>query len=200
MPTAAQKKLADLGRAVEACRRCPLYKDTFHGVIGEGAATAKLMVVGEQPGDQEDRAGRPFVGPAGRILDSAFEKAGIDRATLFVTNAVKHFKHEPRGKRRLHKRPNRDEVEICSWWLDQELAVVKPKIVVALGVTAAQCLAGRNVVLSKERGKVLDFRGDTKGVVTLHPSAILRMPDETAKAQAFKQLVADLKRAAKLAA
>jgi DNA polymerase len=199
-PAAAHAAIAALGRAVEACRRCPLYKDTFHGVIGEGPAPAAMMVVGEQPGDQEDQAGRPFVGPAGRILDQAFADADVDRALVYVTNAVKHFKHEQRGKRRLHKRPNRDEVEVCAWWLDQELSVVRPKVIVALGVTAAQSLMGRTVVLARERGKTLAMRGGFQGVVSLHPSAILRMPDQAARREALRALAADLRRAAQLAA
>ena len=199
-PAAAQAGIAALAPAVEACRRCPLYKDTFHGVVGEGPAPAAIMLVGEQPGDQEDRAGRPFVGPAGRVLDQALDQAGLDRALVYVTNVVKHFKHEQRGKRRLHKRPNRDEVEACSWWLDKELALVRPKLVVALGVTAASALAGRAMVLSRVRGQVVPFRSELRGIVTLHPSAILRAPDDAGRRQNLQQLVTDLRRAVKLAA
>ena len=199
-PAAAQAGIAALARAVEACRRCPLYKDTFHGVIGEGLAPAAIMLIGEQPGDQEDRAGRPFVGPAGRILDQALDQAGLDRALVYVTNTVKHFKHEQRGKRRLHKRPNRDEVEACAWWLDKELLMVQPKLIVALGVTAATALAGRPVVLSRTRGQVIPFRNEQRGVVTLHPSAVLRAPDDAGRRQMLKQLVTDLRLAVKLAA
>lgn len=157
------------------------------------------MLVGEQPGDQEDRTGRPFVGPAGRVLDQALTEAGLDRSETYVTNAVKHFKHEQRGKRRLHKKPNRGEVQQCRWWLDKELALVQPKLVVALGATAAAELMQRTVVLARERGRALPFAGGIPALVTMHPSAILRMQDEAEKTQAFADLVADLKQAAKLA-
>ena len=154
----------------------------------------------EQPGDQEDIAGRPFVGPAGKVLDRALESAGIARTAVYITNAVKHFKNEPRGKKRLHKRPNRYEVEVCRVWLQKELELVRPELVLALGVTAAVALAGRPVVLSRERGKVLDFPGGLRGMVTAHPSSILRMPDPAARHAAFATLVKDLKAAVKQAA
>ena len=156
------------------------------------------MLVGEQPGDQEDRVGRPFVGPAGQLLDQALAQSGIDRATVYVTNSVKHFKHEQRGKRRLHKRPNRDEVQVCRWWLDRELALVAPKLVVALGVTAASQLLGRAVVLARERGVLLSLPDGRRCIATMHPSALLRMPDEAARREAFASLVRDLKQAVAL--
>jgi uracil-DNA glycosylase family protein len=155
------------------------------------------MMVGEQPGDQEDLAGHPFVGPAGKILDKAMGEAGLDRKKVWLTNAVKHFKNEPRGKKRLHKRPNRYEVEVCRVWLRQEILLVKPQLILALGVTAAVALAGRSVVLSRERGKVIDLAEGQRGMVTTHPSSILRMPDQQARHAAFAALVKDLKAALK---
>ena len=151
----AEPQLIQLADEAAHCRRCPLYRNATQTVFGEGPIDAALVLVGEQPGDQEDREGRPFVGPAGRILDLALEKAGLDRRSIYVINAVKHFKHEQRGKRRLHKHPNRDEVEKCRWWLDQELVLVKPRLVIALGALAARALMGRTVILSRERGRVL---------------------------------------------
>jgi len=158
------------------------------------------MLVGEQPGDQEALAGRPFVGPAGKLLDRALAEAGIDRGRVYLTNAVKHFKNEPRGKKRLHKRPNRYEAEVCKVWIDKEISLVRPVLILALGVTAAQSLTGRRtIVLSRERGRPLDLPGGQRGMVTIHPSAILRMPDEAARQVGFAGLVGDLKVAAKLA-
>jgi uracil-DNA glycosylase family protein len=181
------------------CQRCPLYLHATQVVFGEGPPSATIMLVGEQPGDQEDRLGRPFVGPAGRLLDKALTQIGLDRTSVYVTNVVKHFKHEQRGKRRLHKRPNRDEVQQCRWWLDQELALVTPKMIVALGATAAHELLGRPVVLARERGKRLSLPDGHCCLVTVHPSALLRMPDEAARHQAFARLVHDLKQAVTLA-
>ena len=158
------------------------------------------MLVGEQPGDQEDLAGRPFVGPAGQVLDRALAEAGLDRRKVYLTNAVKHFKNEPRGKKRLHKRPNRYEVEVCRVWLRQEIDIVRPQLILALGVTAAVALAGRPVVLSRERGKVIELADGQRGMVTVHPSSILRMPDQAARHAAFAALVKDLKAAVKRAA
>lgn len=191
--------LGRLAAQAATCERCPLYRNATQTVFGEGAPDAAIMMVGEQPGDQEDRVGRPFVGPAGRVLDRALDEAGIDRAAIYLTNAVKHFKHEQRGKRRLHKRPNHGEVEACRWWLDREIAIVRPKLIVGLGVTAAQILAGRRIVLARERGRRLALRDGAAGLVTVHPSSILRMPDEAARHQAFAGLVEDLARAAALA-
>src|SRR3954463_8875152 len=154
----ASPKLAKVAREAKSCTRCPLYKIATQTVFGEGPVGARLMLVGEQPGDQEDLAGRPFVGPAGKMLDRALVDAGVERTEVYVTNVVKHFKNEPRGKRRLHKKPNRYEVEVCKVWFDQELALVRPQLVVAMGVTAASALAGRAVTLSRERGKEMVFK------------------------------------------
>jgi uracil-DNA glycosylase family protein len=191
----ADPSIAELAREASHCRRCPLYANATQTVFGEGPPLAPLFMVGEQPGDEEDRAGRPFVGPAGRMLDRALVEAGIERAQVYVTNAVKHFKNEPRGKRRLHKRPNQYEIERCRWWLDLELAAVRPKLVVALGVTAASALMGRNVVLARERGRLLQVGDGQPVMATVHPSAILRAPDEEGRREAYRGLVRDLKRA-----
>jgi DNA polymerase len=190
--------LTALRKAEAECTRCPLYRNATQVVPGEGPAKARLMMVGEQPGDKEDLAGKPFVGPAGRILDEAIAEAGIDRKTVFVTNAVKHFKFEPRGKRRLHKKPNAHEIERCKWWNDIERAIVKPGLIVALGATAARSLFGRAVTITKMRGKVHELDDGTAIIVTIHPSAVLRMPDDAARKTALRQLVGDLKVGAKV--
>ena len=187
--------LGELDQAVQACRRCPLWRDATQGVCGEGPKRAKLMIVGEQPGDQEDLAGHPFVGPAGRVLDAALEEARIDREDVFVTNAVKHFKHEPRGKRRLHKTPSAGEVSACRWWLDAERRLVRPKVVVALGGTAALGVLGRKVAVTKERGRGLDLADGAKALLTVHPSYLLRIPEAAARAAERDRFVADLKSA-----
>ncbi len=197
----ATRHLREAAKQAAQCMRCPLYRDATRVVFGEGPVGAPLMFVGEQPGDKEDIAGRPFVGPAGHILDEALAEAGLDRAAAYVTNAVKHFKFEQRGKLRLHKQPNRGEVQACRWWLDRELAIVEPKLVVALGVTAARELLGKAAVLSRLRGQVMEF-DDHRLIVTLHPSAILRMRDEAERHEAFNGFVEDLRfamRAAKAA-
>lgn len=203
MPTAkpSAAKLAKVASEAKGCTRCPLYKNATQTVFGEGPVGVRLMLIGEQPGDQEDRAGRPFVGPAGKMLDKALVGAGIDRAKVYVTNIVKHFKNEPRGKRRLHKKPNRYEVEVCKIWFDQELAMVRPKLVVAMGVTASSALAGKTVTLSRLRGQVVAFAnaGNQQGMVTIHPSSILRIPDEAGRRAAYAGLVKDLKLAVKAA-
>jgi uracil-DNA glycosylase family protein len=165
---------------LEACRRCDLWKSATRAVPGEGRADAKLMLVGEQPGDQEDLSGRPFVGPAGRLLNELLEESGLERERVFVTNAVKHFKWEPRGKRRLHQRPNAAEIDACHIWLDQELAAVHPLVVVALGATAARALLGVAGSIEKLRGEALVHRGGARIFVTYHPSAVLRA-DERAQ-------------------
>jgi DNA polymerase len=200
MPTSAAK-LAKVAREAKRCTRCPLYRNATQTVFGEGPGGVPLMLVGEQPGDQEDLAGRPFVGPAGKMLDRALVEAGVDRTKVYVTNIVKHFKNEPRGKRRLHKKPNRYEVEVCKIWFDQELAMVRPQLVVAMGVTAASALAGKTVTLSRLRGQVIAFAnaGNQQGMVTIHPSSILRAPDEAGRRAAYAVLVKDLKRAVKAA-
>ncbi len=185
--------LEELGHAVQACRRCPLWRDATQGVCSAGPKRARLMIVGEQPGDQEDLAGRPFVGPAGQVLDAALEAAGIDRDDVFVTNAVKHFKHEPRGKRRIHKTPAVSEVSACRWWLDAERRLVKPKVILTLGGTAALGVLGRKVAVTKERGRPIDLP-DGKALLTVHPSYLLRIPDPEAAAVERERFVADLKK------
>ena len=192
--------LKTVAKEAASCTLCPLYRHATQTVFGEGAARAPIMLVGEQPGDQEDLAGHPFVGPAGKVLERAMAEAGLDRKKVWLTNAVKHFKNEPRGKKRLHKRPNRYEVEVCRVWLRQEISLVKPQLILALGVTAAVALAGRPVVLSRERGRVIAFADGQRGMVTTHPSSILRMPDQKARHAAFAALVKDLKAAVKQAA
>ena len=189
------KSLRELAAAEGECRRCPLYRNATQAVPGEGPKAADFMLVGEQPGDREDLAGKPFVGPAGRILNSALKDAGIARADTFVTNAVKHFKHEMRGKRRLHKRPNNYEIERCKIWLERERELVKPSTIVALGVTAARSLTGKTVPIAKMRRTPVDLADGTKLVVTIHPSALLRIEDEDDKRAAYRDFVADLKAA-----
>jgi len=193
------KSLAALAKAEGECRRCPLYRNATQAVPGEGPRHARFMLVGEQPGDKEDLAGRPFVGPAGRVLDGALKEAGIARDETFVTNAVKHFKFEMRGKRRLHKRPDTYEIERCKVWLDNERALVRPRTVIALGVTAARSLTGKTVTIAKVRKTPLQMADGTILIVTVHPSALLRIEDEAAKRAAYKEFVADLKAAAKAA-
>jgi DNA polymerase len=194
------KTLAELRAAEAECTRCPLYKFATQVVPGEGRVRAHLMLVGEQPGDQEDRAGKPFVGPAGRILNEALVAAGIPRNDAFVTNAVKHFKFEMRGKRRLHKKPNAYEIERCRWWFEQERAIVKPAVIVALGATAARSLFGRVVTITSMRGRPHPLPDGGTGFVTIHPSWLLRMDDEDDKQREFRNFVTDLKLAAKLIA
>ena len=189
------KSLGALAAAEGECRRCPLYRDATQAVPGEGPKRADFMLVGEQPGDKEDLAGKPFVGPAGRILDAALKDAGIAREDTFVTNAVKHFKHEMRGKRRLHKRPNNYEIERCKIWLERERDLVKPSTIIALGVTAARSLTGKTVTIAKMRRTPVELADGTKLVVTIHPSALLRIEDEDDKHAAYRDFVADLKAA-----
>lgn len=200
MTDGTPRTLAALRDAEGACRRCPLYRHATRLVPGEGPKAARLMLVGEQPGDHEDRQGRPFVGPAGHILDRAIADAGIARTEVFVTNAVKHFKFEQRGKRRLHKKPNGNEIERCRWWLDLERTIVKPAVVVALGASAARSLLGRVVTLAKLRGEVLSGSGGSRVVVTIHPSYLLRLRDTESKAREYAGLVADLRSCVRLIA
>jgi uracil-DNA glycosylase family protein len=190
------KSLRQLAQAEQDCTRCPLYRDATQAVPGEGPSHATFMLVGEQPGDNEDLAGKPFVGPAGRILDQALRDAGIAREETFVTNAVKHFKHEMRGKRRLHKRPNNYEIERCKIWLDDERKLVQPSAIVALGVTAARGLTGKTVTIGKIRGQAMSLADGTRLFVTVHPSSLLRIEDENDRQTAYRQFVADLKKAA----
>jgi uracil-DNA glycosylase family protein len=192
MPQTEIKTLAELRRAEAACTRCPLYANATQVVPGEGPAHAPLMLVGEQPGDQEDRQGRPFVGPAGLVLDRAIAEAGIERKEVFITNAVKHFKWEPRGKRRLHKKPNAYEIERCRWWNDVERAIVKPRILVALGATAARSLFGRGITISSVRGKLIETEAG-RVLATIHPSYLLRIQGEDDKAREYRNFVADLR-------
>jgi uracil-DNA glycosylase family protein len=181
-------------RAAEAhCTRCTLYRLANQVVPGGGPSRAALMLVGEQPGDQEDLAGKPFVGPAGRIPDRALEQAGIDRGEVFVTNAAKHFKHETRGKRRLHRRPYACEIERCHWWLERERVIVRPATIVALGATAARSVLGRAVAVRKIRGRPQPLADGTAAVVTIHPSLLLRIRDDAEKARECAGLVSDLR-------
>ena len=185
-----------LSAAAHECRGCDLYKTATQIVFGAGPARARVVFVGEQPGDQEDRQGAPFVGPAGALLDKALEDAGIPRADVYLTNAVKHFKWEPRGKRRIHKKPRASEIKACRPWLEAELRAVKPQIVVCLGATAAQSVFGPQFTLMQNRGKVLEGEGRAV-VATIHPSAVLRAPDSEGRRAAYESLVADLKVVAK---
>src|SRR4051794_20137007 len=182
------------------CRRCDLWKPATQVVFGEGPPDARIMMVGEQPGDQEDLAGRPFVGPAGQILDRAMEEAGLDRRQVYVTNAVKHFKFEPRGKRRIHQKPGSTEIVACKFWLDIERDEIRPAITVMLGATAAQAILGRMVTISRERGRPIALEGNVQGFVTVHPSFLLRLPDPVAKEREYRAFVDDLRKVAALVA
>jgi DNA polymerase len=181
------------------CTRCDLYKCATQTVFGEGPLNPRILFVGEQPGDQEDLAGRPFVGPAGQLFDAALEEAGIDRARIYVTNAVKHFKFQQRGKRRLHSKPDGGEIKACRWWLEQELELIRPPLTVALGATAARSLFGKVVTISSLRGEPHQLANGSECWVTVHPSALLRAPDEQARREGRKQFVADLRRIGKRA-
>jgi DNA polymerase len=187
--------LASLRRAAAGCTACPLYRTGTQTVFGEGARRSEVMLVGEQPGDREDVEGRPFVGPAGRLLDEALEEAGIDRGTAYVTNVVKHFKWQPRGKRRIHQKPNAGEIAACRPWLDAELAVVQPRALVLLGATAAQALLGRSFRVTQQRGDPVESELAPLVTATVHPSSILRAQDED-RATERAAFVADLKRVA----
>ncbi len=192
--------LEEAAAAEQVCRRCDLWREATQAVPGEGPAPARIMIVGEQPGDEEDLSGRPFMGPAGRLLDKAMAEAGFDRSRAFVTNAVKHFKHEPRGKMRLHKTPDRSEVDACRWWLDAERRIVRPRVILALGATAVMAVTGRSMPIARSRGAAIALDGGAQLVVSWHPSYLLRVPDEAAKARASEQLVEDLRLAWALAA
>jgi DNA polymerase len=189
--------LRALRAAAHACRGCDLYKTATQVVFGAGPRGARVVFVGEQPGDQEDLQGEPFVGPAGALLDQAMAAAGIPRGEVYVTNAVKHFKWEPRGKRRIHKRPRVSEIKACRPWLEAELRAVKPEVVVCLGATAAQSVLGPQFKLMQHRGHLLSSSLSERVVATIHPSAVLRAPDSDARRAAFGMLVADLKVVAK---
>ena len=197
-PTTAQEflpvthSLPALKAAIHNCRGCDLYQHATQAVFGEGPKKAKIMFVGEQPGDQEDIKGKPFVGPAGQLWDKALESAGVDRSTVYVTNAVKHFKFEERGKRRIHKKPRGIEVAACKPWLTAEIETVDPEIIVALGATAALSLGGREFAVQKERGKLMPLPGGRQLLVTVHPSFLLRVPDADREAE-FARFVDDLR-------
>jgi uracil-DNA glycosylase len=186
-----------LQEAARSCQGCGLWRDATQTVFGEGTESASVMLVGEQPGDREDIDGRPFVGPAGKLLDRALEEAGIDRKKVYVTNVVKHFKWTPKGKRRLHKRPNTEEISACMPWLEAEIAVVQPRILVCLGATAAQALLGRSFRVSQQHGVLIEGPG-YKIMATMHPSSILRLQDEEDRQLQTKDLVEDLRAAAKV--
>jgi uracil-DNA glycosylase family protein len=188
--------LKTLREEASRCRACHLWKNATQTVFGEGPQDAQVMLVGEQPGDKEDLAGKPFVGPAGLMLDRALEEAGIDRKKAYVTNAVKHFKFVTRGKIRLHQKPNTQEIRACRQWYERELATIKPDLVVAMGATAAQCVFGKITPINKNRGRLIDIEDGIKAMVTVHPSYLLRLPDAEAKAREYQRFVEDLKMAA----
>jgi uracil-DNA glycosylase family protein len=191
--------LAEVRDAAGECKACHLYKRATQTVFGEGRKDALIMLVGEQPGDYEDREGKPFVGPAGKIMDQALEEAGIDRKEVYVTNAVKHFKWEPRGKRRIHQKPNSREIAACRPWLEAELRLVKPKLLVCLGATAAQTVFGPSFRVTRERGKVLSSKLAQRTLATVHPSSLLRQPDEESRQREYERFVVDLRTARRAA-
>jgi uracil-DNA glycosylase len=192
-PVPETSSLKEVAAAAKRCTACHLYKRGTQTVFGEGPKQATMMLVGEQPGDYEDVAGKPFVGPAGKIMDRALEEAGINRKDVYVTNAVKHFKWEPRGKRRIHQKPNSREIAACRPWLEAEFRLVKPKLVVALGATAGQTIFGPTFRVTRERGKVLSSKLAPKVVATVHPSSLLRQPDEESREREYLLFVRDLR-------
>ncbi|HEY5753739.1 MAG TPA: UdgX family uracil-DNA binding protein [Chthoniobacterales bacterium] len=183
-----------LRKAASRCQACPLWKNATQTVFGEGLQTASIFFIGEQPGDREDREGKPFVGPAGRLLDRALADAGLDRDACYVTNAVKHFKNEPRGKRRLHKKPNQSEIAACKPWWKAELALIRPRTLVCLGATAARVVFEREVRVQKERGAFLVSPASERTLVTVHPSSLLRVPDSADREREYGRFVEDLRR------
>jgi DNA polymerase len=189
----AEEKLDRLRQEAADCRACPLWAAATQIVFGQGPADASIVFVGEQPGDQEDRIGRPFVGPAGKLFDRALDEAGLDRAEVYVTNAVKHFKFAERGKRRLHKRPNAGEIRICRRWLLGEIETLQPRVIVALGATAAQSLAERPLPVGAHRGRVVELPNGLRIFATIHPSYLLRVPDEAARHAEYDHFVKDLR-------
>ena len=197
-PAPETKDLAKLRAAAARCEACPLYKNATQTVFGEGSRGAELILVGEQPGDQEDRAGHPFVGPAGQLLDRALEEAGIDRKLAYVTNAVKHFKWEPRGKRRLHKKPSSRDIAACRPWLVAEMHAIQPQVLVLLGSTAAQSVLGPQARVLRDRGQVVTSEYCEQTMVTVHPSSLLRAPDEESRRRNYAEFVRDLKKVARL--
>jgi uracil-DNA glycosylase family protein len=192
----ARPTLAALQESARGCRACDLWKRGTQTVFGEGSPRARVMFVGEQPGDKEDLAGRPFVGPAGALLDKALEQAGINRGEVYVTNAVKHFKWEPRGKRRIHKKPNQLQISACRPWLDAEIEVIRPAVIVCLGATAAQALLGKSFRVTQRRGEMLASGLGPMITATVHPSSILRAPDDEARHREMELFVEDLKKVA----
>ncbi|HZU44290.1 MAG TPA: UdgX family uracil-DNA binding protein [Terriglobales bacterium] len=195
-PVPAHASLAKLREAAKSCRACDLWKRGTQTVFGEGVTGARVLFVGEQPGDKEDLHGRPFVGPAGLILDKALDEAGIDRREVYVTNAVKHFKWEPRGKRRIHKKPNSLEIAACRPWLDAEIEVVRPEVIVCLGATAAQALLGNKFRVTQRRGELITSEMGHLITATVHPSSILRAPDDDTRHREMRLFVADMKKIA----
>jgi uracil-DNA glycosylase family protein len=192
------KSIAELAEQAEDCKNCDLWKTGTQTVFGEGSSRAKIMMIGEQPGNQEDIEGKPFVGPAGKLLDRLLEEAGVDRKKVYVTNAVKHFKWEPRGKRRIHKKPNAKEIAACRSWLDAEMAVIKPQVIVCLGATAAQAILGKAFRVTQQRGEFVESPLAPYVMATVHPSAILRAPDENERHAQERMFVEDMKKIAKL--
>jgi uracil-DNA glycosylase len=190
--------LKELREEAAGCTACPLYKNATQTVFGEGPKNARVIFVGEQPGDQEDLTGKPFIGPAGKMLDRAMEEAGIDRRTVYVTNAVKHFKWVPRGKRRLHQKPDAREIHACNPWLVGEFSVIQPLVAVCLGATAAQAVMGSSAKVMRDRGKLLKSAFAKYTILTVHPSYLLRAPDEESRAMNYKLFVADLRVAARV--
>ncbi|MHB1205899.1 MAG: UdgX family uracil-DNA binding protein [Rhodospirillaceae bacterium] len=190
------KSLSALRAAAAGCRACPLWKNATQTVFGAGSVRAEMVLVGEQPGDKEDQEGHPFVGPAGGILRKALHEAGIDPAEVYITNAVKHFKFERRGKRRIHEKPNGGEVRACQPWFKREMELIEPKVVVLLGATAGLSVLGKTTPIAKNRGKAIPLAEGGDAFVTVHPSYLLRIPDKESKAQAYRDFVRDLKRAA----
>jgi len=195
-PPPRPRSVTELREAAAGCRACDLWEKATQTVFGEGAVSARMMLVGEQPGDKEDLEGKPFVGPAGRILDEGLQAAGIDRSRVYVTNAVKHFRFTQRGKRRLHEKPNAQQVRACRPWLDSEISVVKPHIIVRLGATAAQAVMGPAFRVSKQRGEIMPSPLGIPVLATVHPSSILRAADDASREAAMASFIADLKVAA----
>jgi DNA polymerase len=197
MAVDAHSELARLRQEASGCRNCGLWERATQTVFGEGEPRSPYMLVGEQPGDREDIEGRPFVGPAGRLLDDALTEAGIDRGDVYVTNAVKHFKWEPRGKRRIHKRPDPGEIAACRPWLEAELEVVRPDLVLLLGATAAQGFLGRSFRVTQQRGEIIDWPYEPLAMATVHPSSILRAPDDETRQVELAEFIGDLKQVAR---